>query len=250
MSAVYTVSVVCIFKVHLRPATVHDWPEYGFRGTLIDTSRHFLPKYVIFRHIELLEQNKYNVLHWHMVDNEGFSYTSVKFPDLAKKGAYSPNHLYTRQDIQDVLRYARLHGVRVLPEFDTPGHVGSWKGQPGFLADCFDGKGHEMTSNILDPTEDGTYNFLGDLIIEAIQTFPENYLHLGGDEVRFWTEQCWLNNTKIANYMEKHGIKGNLTALENMYFKRWQSIVKYSFVAKKPAGRMILWQEVFDNNNP
>ncbi|KAH7697664.1 Beta-hexosaminidase A, partial [Aphelenchoides avenae] len=178
--------------VHVRAATVHDWPEYPFRGTLIDSSRHFLPKYVVLRHIELLAQNKFNVLHWHLVDNEGFTYTSKKFPDLAKKGAYTPNHVYSRQDIQDVLRYARLHGIRVMAEFDTPGHVGSWSAQPKFLADCFDENRTQVTpSNILDPTEDRNYDFLKELIEEALETFPEHFIHLGGDEVQFWTDQCW-----------------------------------------------------------
>lgn len=70
--------------------------------------------------------------------------------------------------------------------------MGSWKGQPDFLADCFDETGAQVTpSNILDPTEEKNYDFLKELIGEALETFPENYIHLGGDEVQFWTEQCW-----------------------------------------------------------
>jgi len=100
---------------------IKDHPRFSFRGFLIDTSRHFIPKKIIFAFLDAMSYSKFNVLHWHMVDDPSFPYESTSFPALHKKGAFTRKHVYRQKDVQDVIEYANLRGIRVMPEFDTPG---------------------------------------------------------------------------------------------------------------------------------
>ncbi|KAI1725219.1 glycosyl hydrolase family 20, catalytic domain-containing protein [Ditylenchus destructor] len=120
----------------IRTATIHDWPEYSVRGILLDTSRHYLRKNLILRQIDLMAQNKMNLLHWHIVDMESFPYVSKRFPNLSKAGAFTQKHVYTRNTVEEIIKYARLRGIRIMVEFDTPGHMSSWDGQFQLLAEC------------------------------------------------------------------------------------------------------------------
>lgn len=90
---------------------------------MIDTSRHWLSVKVIKRQLDIMAMNKMNLLHWHMVDSEAFPYQSKKFPELHKVGAYTLRHTYSPEEVQDVINYARIRGIRVMPEFDMPGII-------------------------------------------------------------------------------------------------------------------------------
>ncbi|KAL3100555.1 hypothetical protein niasHS_001121 [Heterodera schachtii] len=241
----------------LRTATVHDWPEYPVRGILLDTSRHYLNKNVILRQIDLLAMNKMNTLHWHIVDMESFPYVSRLFPNISQKGAFSPLHVYTPEVVQEILQYARLRGIRVIPEFDTPGHMQSWRGA-GVMASCHDNFGKPLPPSMLDPSEESTYAFIKQFLGEVLDTFKDDFLHLGGDETNMWTTQCWANNAKIKRFMEKNHLH-NITELENYYIQRLQVIVKELFEERQKTTegqkkakqkKMVFWQEVFDNNKP
>lgn len=106
------------------------------------------------------------------------------------KGAYDPYyHVYTQETIKDIIEYARLRGVRVVPEFDSPGHTQSWgKSMPQLLTACFDGHRANGQFGPVDPSKNETYVFWKKFIQELSQVFPDDYLHLGGDEVDF---SCW-----------------------------------------------------------
>lgn len=217
---------------------IEDSPRFAFRGLMIDTSRHFLDLELIFKVIEAMSMNKLNILHWHIVDDPSFPYESYSFPDLAAKGAYDQDHMYSQADIAKVIEYARIHGVVVLPEFDTPGHTLSWgKGAPGLLAHC-PGRGTFGSDyGPIDPTVDNNYKFLERLMSEVAAVFGTGYFHLGGDEVSFY---CWAGNPNITDYMKKHNITDH-TALESYYEEKLLNIVEGL------GQSYIVWEEVFNN---
>ncbi|XP_075212922.1 beta-hexosaminidase subunit alpha-like [Lycorma delicatula] len=224
-------------SIVVKSVSVEDEPRFKHRGLLIDTSRHFLPVLTIKAIIDGMECNKLNVLHWHIVDDQSFPYQSELFPDLSEKGAYDPRLLiYTTTNILDIINYASLRGIRVLPEFDTPGHTLSWgPGVPGLLTKCV---AIDDDYGPIDPTNDDNYNFLKQLFSEIANVFHDNYLHLGGDEVDF---KCWKSNPNITQFM----VKNNITTyedLESYYIKKLLEIVQNELHTKT-----IVWQEVFDN---
>src|SRR6202030_1710031 len=104
--------------------TIKDQPRFPWRGLLIDVSRHFIPLDVLKRNLDGMAAVKMNVLHWHLSDDQGFRVESKRFPKLHEMG--SDGLYYSQAEIRDLVSYAHDRGIRVLPEFDTPGHSGSW----------------------------------------------------------------------------------------------------------------------------
>ncbi len=221
--------------------TLHDQPRFAWRGLLIDVSRHFIPIEVLKRNLDGMAAVKMNVLHWHLSDDEGFRVESKRFPKLHELG--SEGQYYTQSEIRDFVAYARDRGIRVVPEFDMPGHSRSWMvGYPelasvpgayraGRIADA---------DTVMDPTRDGTYKFLDRFIGEMAALFPAAYFHIGGDEVN---NKPWDSNPKIQEFIRAHGMKNNRD-LQAHFNRRLQKIVS------KHGKIMMGWDEVLHPDLP
>ena len=216
--------------------SMQDKPRFPWRGLMIDSSRHFIPIEVIKRNIDGLEAVKMNVFHWHLSDNQGFRAESHKFPKLHENG--SDGLYYTQEEIRDVIAYARDRGVRVMPEFDMPGHSTAWfVGYPELAS----GKGPYQIARkwgvfdpAMDPTNEKTYKFLNELIGEMAKLFPDQFFHIGGDEVN---GKEWDANPNIQAFMQAHGIKNN-EGLQAYFSQHVQDlVVKHG---KTPVG----WDEI------
>ncbi|KAG9341231.1 hypothetical protein JZ751_019672 [Albula glossodonta] len=224
---------------YVNQTVIVDYPRFPFRGVLLDTSRHFIPVQAILETLDAMAYSKFNVFHWHIVDDPSFPYQSYSFPDLSDKGAFHRfTHVYTQTDIHRVISHARLRGIRVIPEFDSPGHTQSWgKGQPGLLTPCYNGKIPSGTFGPVDPTLTSSYHFMARLFKEVNAVFPDSYIHLGGDEVTFF---CWNSNPQVQAFMEKMGFGHDFTKLESFYIEK---ILNITVALNKTA---VLWQDVFD----
>ena len=218
--------------------TIKDQPRFAWRGTLIDVSRHFIPIDVLKRNIDGLAAVKMNVLHWHLSDDQGFRAESKVFPKLTGDG--SDGMYYTQGEIRDLIAYAHDRGIRVVPEFDMPGHSRSWVvGYP----DLASGPGPFTLENgdpILDPTRESTYKFLEKFIAEMAKLFPDAYFHIGGDEV---DGKQWDANPKIQEFIHAHGMKNNQD-LQAYFNQRLEKIVA------KNHKIMVGWDEILHPDLP
>ncbi len=216
--------------------TIKDQPRFPWRGLLIDASRHFMPPEIIRRNLDGMEAVKLNVLHWHLSDDQGFRVESRKYPKLHELG--SDGLYYTQAEIRETVEYARDRGIRTVPEFDMPGHSTAWfVGYPELAS----GPGPYQIERhwgiygpAMDPTNEKVYKFLDEFIGEMTKLFPDQYFHIGGDEVN---GKEWDANTKIQAYMKAHAIKNN-GELQAYFSGRVQKLVA------KHGKTVIGWDEV------
>ncbi len=221
--------------------TIQDQPRFAWRGLLIDVSRHFIPIEVLKRNLDGMAAVKMNVLHWHLSDDEGFRVESKRFPKLQELG--SQGQYYTQAEIRDFVAYARDRGIRVVPEFDMPGHSRSWLAAYPELASVpgpYKAGRIADADTVMDPTRDQTYKFLDKFIGEMAALFPDAYFHIGGDEVN---NKPWDSNPKIQEFIRTHGMKSNRD-LQAYFNQRLQKIVS------KHGKIMMGWDEVLHPDLP
>ncbi|HSP77495.1 MAG TPA: family 20 glycosylhydrolase [Myxococcaceae bacterium] len=193
---------------HVPSVTVTDAPRFPWRGLLIDSSRHFLPVDSLKRTLDAMAAVKLNVLHWHLTEDQGFRVESRRFPKLHQQG--SDGRYYTQEQLREVVAYAADRGIRVVPEFDIPGHTTSWfVGHPE-LATLPGPYSIERRWGImdpaLDPSREEVYRLLDGLLGEMAGLFPDAYLHIGGDEVN---GKHWDQSERVQALKKKHGLKDN-----------------------------------------
>jgi hexosaminidase len=205
---------------------------------MLDVSRHFEPVDVIERTLDGMALSKLNVFHWHLSDDQGFRAESKKFPRLTEVA--SSGQFYTQDQMREVVAYARARGIRIVPEFDMPGHSSSW-----ILAYPEIGSGEDIRElprvfgiprAELDPSNEKTYKFIDSFVGEMSDIFPDAYFHIGGDET---AGKGWLDNPRIAEFMKKKGF--NSPAELQAYFNQ-----RLLPILTKHHKKMLGWDEILN----
>ena len=215
--------------------TIQDSPRFPWRGLLLDVARHFFPVQSLKSVVDGLAALKMNVLHLHLSDDQACRFPSTAFPKLA-----SDEH-YSIDELRDLVQYATDRGVRVIPELDMPGHVTSW-------LVAYPEWGSESTTPslrfgvhkaCLNPLNESVYDAISTLLGELAAIFPDDYVHVGGDEV---SSTWWRRDPVISAYLEDHGMTTH--DLQNAFLIRVCDMV--SKLGKQPIG----WDEILHPDMP
>lgn len=226
-----------------------DSPRFSWRGLMIDVARHFMPVNVIKRNLDGMVAVKLNVLHLHLSDDQGFRVECKTFPKLQEMG--SDGKYFTQAQIKDIIKYANDRGIRVYPEFDMPGHTTSWfVGYPEYasLPPGTDGAPAHYSierkwgvfNPTFNPTIDKTYEFLDKFFKEMSALFPDEYIHVGGDENN---GVQWDTSKGIQEFKKEKGFQDNEEL--QAYF-----IAKVQKILAKYGKKMIGWDEILQKGMP
>jgi hexosaminidase len=221
---------------------IDDAPRFRWRGYMLDVSRHFEPIAEIKRTLNGMEVAKLNVFHWHLSDDEGFRAESKKYPKLTANA--SRGEFYTQAELREIVAYARDRGIRVIPEFDMPGHSTSTvfaypelgSGEEIKVVPNYSGAPHGE----LDPSNEKVYKFIDEFTGEMADIFPDAYYHIGGDEVE---GKAWLANPRIAAFMQKKGF-AKPEHLQAYFNQRLLAILT------KHHKKMVGWDEILNPSLP
>jgi hexosaminidase len=221
---------------------IEDTPRFPWRGLSLDVSRHFISIAVLRRNVDALAAVKMNVLHLHLSDDQGFRLESREFPKLQDLG--SDGMYYSQSEMRELVAYASDRGIRIVPEFDMPGHSTAWfVGYPELSS----GPGPYQIERrwgifdpAMDPTRESTYKLLDKFIAEMTNIFPDRYFHIGGDEVN---GKQWDANPKIHEFMQAHNLKSN-QELQQFFTVRLEKIVS------KHHKFMVGWDEILTPGMP
>lgn len=223
-------------------ATIDDSPRFRWRGLLVDVSRHFIPVAGMKRTLDGMAAVKLNVLHWHLSDDQGFRVQSRRFPKLTSLG--SDGRFYTAAEVRQIVAYAADRGIRVIPEFDMPGHSTSWfVGYPQYAS--IRGRYRIVRTfgagdAAFDPTRDEVFSFIDRFVGEMAPIFPDAYWHVGGDEV---DNRLWDRSSRVRAYRRSRKIDSN-AELQARFSSRLSRILA------RHGKRMIGWDEILQATLP
>ncbi|KAH9420423.1 hypothetical protein DERP_014042, partial [Dermatophagoides pteronyssinus] len=235
---------------------VWDRPRFRYRSIMIDTARHYLPLWLIIENLDAMAQNKLNVLHWHINDDQSFPFESQVFANISRIASYSERHVYSRMDIEKIIGQAKIRGIQVIVEFNTPAHCQSLgKIFPGIMSRCNNNvaaasmetltttsnKQPLLHSNIINPSQELTYDILEKILTEFRQIFPSNRIHLGMDDISY---ECWSNDQDIRQFMGANRMH-SFEKLEQYHLERMINIT-----VEKLHSKPIIWQDPFDKDIP
>ena len=219
---------------------IEDQPRFAWRGLMLDVARHWMPITVVERNLDGMTAVKLNVFHWHLSDDQGFRVESKRYPRLQQNG--SDGNYYSQAEVRKVVAYARDRGIRVIPEFDIPGHTTAWFAGYPELASAPGPYAIERKWGVfqptMDPSREETYAFLDNLIGEMAALFPDPYFHIGGDEVE---GSQWKNSASIQSFARARRLSGQSEL--HAYFNS-----RVSKLLKKHGKIMIGWDEVLTNS--
>jgi len=226
--------------------TIKDAPQYGWRGFMLDESRHFFGKQKVKSLLDWMAYYKLNKFHWHLTDEPGWRIEIKQYPKLTSIGGIgnytdpkAPATFYTQADVKEIVRYAAERNIDVIPEIDMPGHAtAANNAYPEYSGGG--SKGHpEFTFN---PGKEATYSYLTNILREINQLFPAHMIHLGGDEVSYGNEK-WSSNKDIQALMQREHL-ANLKEVE-LYFMQRMSDSLYKLNSK-----MLAWDEMAEVSLP
>ena len=253
---------------------IMDYPRFGWRGLMFDVSRHFFTKEEVKQFIDQMVRYKFNVLHWHLADDEGWRIQIKAFPKLTEVGAWNVKKIgyfgtfaapaadeprnyggfYTQDDIKEVVQYAKDRFVNVLPEIDVPGHslaavvsypelsctpeASTYKVRSGEeIMDWSKGAPPiALVDNTLCPANEKVYDFLDKVLSEVAPLFPFEYIHMGGDEC---PKNYWEKTPAIKQLMQKEGLK-TMEEVQSYFTKRLEKIVE------SKGKKFIGWDEILE----
>jgi hexosaminidase len=239
---------------------IEDTPRFGWRGAMLDTSRHFMPVAFVERFIDLLALHKMNVFHWHLTDDQGWRIQIKKYPRLTEVGAWRAETLvgrlprdlsnltydgvphggfYTQAQIRHVVEFARRRHVRVIPEIEVPGHAqAAIAAYPELGCDGPQEVARRwgvLIYDVFNPFET-TFAFLKDVLEEATDLFPGEFIHIGGDEVR---KQAWIENPAVQARKQDLGLADE-HALQSYFISRVEEILQAH------GRRIVGWDEILE----
>ncbi len=259
-------------KWNVPVCTISDNPRFGWRGLMLDVSRHFFTKDEVKQFIDEMAKYKFNLMHWHLTDDEGWRIEIKGLPKLTEVGAWrvkkvgyfgtfsapTPDEprdyggFYTQEDIKEIVKYAQDRFVNILPEVDVPGHSLAAVASYPELS-CTPGAenyhvrsgeeimdwshGHPpiaLLDNTLCPANEKVYDFLDKVMTQVAQLFPFEYIHVGGDEC---PKNFWEKSDAVKALMQKEGLK-NMDEVQSYFEKRLEKIVESK--GKKFMG----WDEI------
>ncbi len=237
-------------RAYLPEADILDRPRFAWRGLLLDAARHFLPVAVIKRNLDGMAAVKLNVLHWHLCDDQGFRVESKLLPRLQQVGGATG--YYTQAQVREVVAYAAARGIRVVPEFDLPGHAGALVASYPRLASNDSVRAVPVRWGVLniaiDPTRETTYAVLDSLLTEMAGLFPDPYFHVGGDEN---DGRQWRHNPRIVAFMrDKKMVKaGTADAVDKHQLQTYFNRRVLALLAAR-GKTMVGWDEILGPDLP
>eukprot|EP00434_Breviolum_minutum_P010008 symbB.v1.2.008826.t1/scaffold533.1/size203693/5 len=225
---------------------INDHPRFPWRGLLLDTARHFIPTKMIKSVLLEMASNKLNVLHWHLTDAMSFPLELEALPNLAKLGAFTDNQTYSKATVEHLVAYAANLSIRIVPELDMPAHTASWiYGEPLAVSNCTHVKPEDPKEAknyfkardklALDIASPRSRQVAKMILREIAELFPDEFLHVGGDEVDY---RCWTTMPQIKKWMQKKGF-GPLQALQDFFDDIFTEV-------KRLGKRPMIWEDAFD----
>lgn len=263
-------SVVNDVQWEIPAVSITDYPRFGWRGLMLDVSRHFFTKEEVKRYIDDMVKFKFNILHFHLTDDQGWRLEIKSFPKLTQIGAWNvkkvgrfgtfskpePNEprdhggFYTQEDIRELVKYAKDRNVDILPEIDVPGHSlaaiasypeltstpGTYQVNSGekFMEWPPSGHFYGLIDNALNPANEKVYEFLDKVFGEVAQLFPFQYIHMGGDET---ARNFWEKSADIKALMVREKLK-DLDEVQAYFVGRVNKIIT------SKGKKLIGWDEI------
>ena len=253
--------------------TITDYPRFGWRGLMFDVSRHFFTKAEVKDFIDQMAKYKYNLLHLHLTDDQGWRIEIKGLPKLTDVGAWRVDKtgnfgtfseptsgeaktyggFYTQQDMKEIIQYAQARYINILPEIDVPGHsmaalaaypdLSTTPGHP-YTVNAGDrfmiwppgGHFYGTIDNALNPANEKVYEILDKVFTEVAALFPFEYIHMGGDET---ARNFWEKSDDIKALMKRERLK-DLNEVQSYFVKRVEKIIR------SKGKKMIGWDEILE----